>query len=1019
MATFKVRLLGAARAESETGLIYFLPDKRYQLLAYLAYKGEWVSRDELAYLFWSETDNENARHNLRQLIKRLKVLSPPEGLEIERERLRWQVPSDAASFKQALLEKRGAEALQLYEGSFLQGLESDDPDEFNTWLISERESLYTRWRETVLTYVHQVEVDEAAPYLAKLLEYDPLDEEAVQHHMTLLSKLSQLVQAAQVYKTFAKRLEHDLGLEPTSTTEQLFRKIQRGEVEGRKTPAVAVALKPSFAKPSLPMPATALIGRELELSDTAHLLSQPDCRLLTLTGPGGVGKTRLALQVAYDLAQHYPDGVYFVLLEAVSSASAIPLHIAETLRLTLQAKLEPLEQVITYLQNKIVLLLLDNFEHVIEGATLVAGLVEQCPKANIIVTSRERLNLEQEHLLPVAGLPLPETSNTLNDALAADAARLFVERAKRVRPEFVVTEKDLPHLVEICQRLEGVPLALELAAVWMRVMPLSELKEELSKSLDLLESQSRNRTERHRSIRAAFDHSWKLLNEKEQEVLRKLSVFRGGFTREAASLVTGTSVALLAALVDKSLLRVLANGRYERHPLLYVYTREKLDQYPQEEKETRTHHAKYFLTLAERAELLLQGPEQVRWFGRLDEELDNVRDALSYLETKDDMPAALNLANALGYFWNTRGYYAEGIGHLTTLLNKTSGPTLTRAKACLRAGDLLWRQGDHVNAQTLYEQSLTTAKNLGESSLQAKALMGLGIIAELNRGDFEGARSHFQSALELARESGDKVCLADALRQLGALSLERANYQDAVTYYEASGKLYNELGHVQGRAKSLTNLATVLTYLGDLHKAHVLNVEGLELFRSVGDRHGVAIALLNLGMDASEAGKRLEGTHFYQESLQLFRDLGDQRMVSHLLNNLAGNFQRLAEPQKARSLLEESLAIQQQIGDVSLIAHALFILGQVQRDQGELQKAQQTYSACIDLCRKNGDNWTLMRVLGVSGQLYLQEQDYQSAASALEEALALAQQAGDKKTLKKILEAQTRLNHATRALPSL
>jgi predicted ATPase len=984
----QLKALGGLRLEPSP----FTQPKPLVLLSYLALEGS-QHRRHLAELFWSDG---NRMKSLSMTLTRLRQ-GAGEVVEADEKRTWTTLESDAKALLESLDKSHWQQASELYTGAFLEGVVLEDwGSELEEWVYTTREYLAERVQYALLNLAEDAakkqDFAKAGELAERAYKLPGLGGTASTHLKRLYSLLcaGQSMLAPEVRK---EARGYDLTLQLSS---EEARATFKQEMKSSST---------------LPVRGTSFVGRDEELTELATLLSQPNVSLATLLGPAGVGKTRLALQLAHEQQKlgAFKDGVYFVPLDALSDANLIPPSLLNQFGLTQQGKTEPLTQLTDFIADKNILLVLDNFEHLAEGSSLLAMLLSQCPNLKLLVTSREKLRLEEEYMFMLGGLPFATTPT--DDATLSDAVQLFGERAQQVQPRFDV-DQQLTDVIRICKLVEGLPLGLELAASWVRLMPCRDIASEIERSLELLTSVAKNVPERHHSLKATFEQSWKLLTAKEQEVLRKLSVFVGGFRREAAREVAGATIPMLASLIDKSLLRVLPNGRYDRHPLLYQFTREKLSEKPDEHLTTQEHHARYYLTVAEFAETQLQGKEQVTWFRRLDEELDNLREALGYLETKDDVSEALDLATALGYFWNTRGYYTEGYKYLIAALNKTKGSTFTRAKACLRAGELLWKQGDHISAETLYEQSLAIAKHLGERSLQAKVLIGLGKIAELNQGNFEGARSHFQSALELARESGDKVCWADALLQLGTLSLEGANYQYARTCYETSATLYDELGNQQGRAKSLTNLATVLTYLGELHKAHALNVEGLELFRSIGDRHGMGIALLNLGMDACETGRQQEGTNYYQESLQLFRDLGDKRMVSHLLNNLGGNFQKLAEPDQAQSLLEESLAIQQQIGDVSLIAHARFILGQVHRDKGEFQKAYQTYKECIDLCRKNDDNWTLMRVLEVSAKLHLQQHDYRSAKTELGEAHQLAQAAGDKKTLQKILETRATLDSA-------
>ncbi len=984
----QLKALGGLRLESTP----FTQPKPLVLLSYLSLEGG-QQRKHLAELFWQDG---NRMKSLSMTLTRLRQ-GAGEVVAADEKQAKAVLSCDAKELLESLDKSHWQQANDLYTGAFLEGVVLEDwSNELEEWVYTTREYLAERVQYALLNLAEDAAKKQDFKAVANLAERAYKLPGLAGTEVANLKRLYLLLTAGQSMLAPEVRKEAEsYGLTLQLTSEEA-RATFKGESKSSNT---------------LPMRGTSFVGRDEELAELATLLSKPKVSLLTLLGSAGVGKTRLALQLAHE--QHklgtFKDGVYFVALDALSDISLIPSSLLSHLGLTQQGKTEPLNQLIDFITEKNILLVLDNFEHLTDGSSLLSELLSKCPNLKILVTSREKLNLEEEYIFTLGGLSYPQTvteSTTLSDAV-----QLFRERAQQVQSKFDL-EQNLADVIRICSLVEGLPLGLELAASWVRLMTCKEIATEIENSLELLTSASKNVPERHRSLKTAFEQSWKLLTSKEQEVLRKLSVFVGGFRREAASEVTGATIPVLASLVDKSLLRVLVNGRYDRHPLLYQFTREKLLEHPNEHLALKEHHSLYYLTFTKHANTELQGKEQVLWFRYLDEELDNLREALSYLEAKNDLSTALELASALGYFWNIRGYYVEGTDHLTALLAKTDQGTLTHIRASLYAAELLWKQGNHTKAEALYVQSLERAKVLAEKSLQTKALMGLGRINELNRGDFESAYMHYQSALELAKESSDKTRIADALCRLGTLDIERGNYQNARTCLEEAEKLYTILSDQHGRAKSLINLATVLTYLGELKQAHALNMETLKLLRVIGDKHGMGIALLNLGMDCEEGGRQ-KGNIYYQESLQLFRDLGDKRMVSHLLNNLASNFQKLAEPHKAQSLIEESLAIQQYVGDVSLIAHALYILGQVHDDLGESLKAQQTFEECIHLCRKNKDNWTLMRVLKVSAKLHSQQKNHQQAKLELEEAYMLAEQAGDKKTLEKILETQIVLKSAT------
>jgi predicted ATPase len=983
----QLKALGGLRLES-TGLkpIQFTQPKPLLLLSYLSLEGP-QSRRHLAELCWP---GGNSMKSLSMALTRLRQ-GAGDIVNADHKKAWITIPSDVKGLLEALDHSDWEKVGRVYTGAFLESVVLGDwSNELEEWVYTTREYLAERVQYALLNLAEEAAKRQAFERVRNLAEraYKLPGSGSLDPHQ--LKRLYLLLTAGQSLLAPEVRKEVEgYGITLELSTEKARARFQ------------------TETHDSLPLRGTSFVGRDEELTDLATLLSKPGVALISVLGPAGVGKTRLALQLAHEQQKlkTFKGGVHFVPFDALNDATLIASRLINHFDLIQKGDTEPFEQLTQFISHKPILLVLDNFEHLIEGSTLISELLSKCPNLKMLVTSREKLHLEEEYLFNLEGLPYPQTVSP--DAKLSNAVQLFSERAKQIKPPFEI-EPHLSDVLRICQLVDGLPLGIELAASWVRVMSCREIACEIEKGLELLTSTSKNIPKRHRSLRAAFEQSWKLLSSKEQEVLRKLAIFVGGFRRDAASDVAGATIPALASLVDKSLLKVLSNGRYDRHPLLYQFTREKLYESNHELEELQQRYAAYYKTFVAKADSQLQGHEQIMWFGRLDQELENMREVLRFLETKDDLSHALYFATSLGYYWMTRGYYNEGVSHLLNLLHNTAGQTPIRAKALIHAGNLLWKQGHHTQAKILYEQSLAIA-SADDFAWRPEALIGLGRIAELNHGDFGQARSYYQNAFELAQQSDNKVLTADALRLLGAVHIELGNYHQARTFYENSEVLYDELGHLQGRAKALTNLATVLTYLGEHSKAQEVNHQGLEIFRAVGDTHGIGIALLNLGF-VQEADDRQKGNAYYQQSLQIFRDLGDQRMVSHLLNNLAANYQKLCEPHKAQPLLEESLGLQNYIGDVSLIAHALFIFSQVKRDLGHHASAWQTAAECITLCRRHDDKWTLMRILEITAHWHLDEDHYSAAKETLEEAIFIAQKAGDKGILEKALQTQQKLN---------
>lgn len=944
MLRLQVQLLGVPCAKVAAKTIPFTSDKRYQLLAYLAYQGDWVGREELTYLFWPDVQDRTARHRLRQLLKRVRKLDWLHHLESDQQRLRWRVATDVSAFRRSIKEGRLDEALAHYHGPFLQDLHAAGALEFEHWLEHERERLHNRWREALLARAQALAAQEddaqAAQLYGRLLEADPFDEDALQAYMKALVRVGQQNQALRRYQAFAAHLAETLGIVPSTTTDQLAQAIR--DTASRAPPAAqAVGVETLPARVPRPMPPTPFVGRDLELADVAHLLAKSDCRLLTLMGLGGVGKSRLALQAAEELDERYPDGRYFVSLEAIISPETVPNEIAKALGLNLQGQEEPLRQVIRHLGEKHVLLVLDNFEHLTEGAGLVSTLRRNCPKLDILVTSRERLNLEEEWLLPVEGLVFPqEDAAPLEDALSYDAVQLFVQRAARVQPHFSLDQPDVPHLLKLCRLVGGFPLGLELAAVWVRMMLLADLAQELERSLDVLSSTSRNRAERHQSLRATFEHSWKLLSPKEQEVLRKLSVFRGGFRKEVAAVVAGANLAVLAALVDKSLLRSLPNGRYDRHPLLYQYTQEKLAEHPDEQARARDAHGRYFVRFLQQQDEAVRRGEQRRALLSINEEWENIRPAYRWSVTKASPKDLVRCIELMEVCFELRGQHEQAIEFLSyaevAFQVDNDEKRAVSGRILLERAWYDYRLGNYQQAAQASERGIAILRPLRRNLWLARGHNVLGLVAA-ETGDYSRAKSHYQEALALA-DQGEHLS-AYLFGNLANLEHDVGNHAQAEQHYQKALELNRQQGRYTGVVRNLNNLGDLYTTVGKFGDAEALFAEALQLAQAIDFEHIIAYLLANLAVVAFELANYDEAKAYGEKALAMTRKSGEQRLQAGVLADLGQILTALSDHHSAYDYCQEALRLAWSIQAPPLVLHALMIHAKLMASRGEIDRA--------------------------------------------------------------------------------
>jgi predicted ATPase/DNA-binding SARP family transcriptional activator len=882
--------------------------KAIALLAYLAVTSETHHRNTLAALLWPNLDQQRALAALRRALATLKKAGLAPWLETERETIRLNPADniwiDIAQFYRRLENCLVAddqantvclplltEAVNLHRADFMAGFSLRDSPDFDEWQLLQAETLRRDLTSALARLVrcHSSlgNLEAAIHYAGRWLEIDPLYELAHRQLMQLYTWNNQRPAALRQYQACFKILQQELGIEPAAETTTFYEQILNGQI----TPLVGAPHLPPLQLTPLPasqpqlrnFPAfpTPFIGRVRELAEIANRLQRPDCQLLTLTGPGGIGKTRLSVQTAIEHKANFPDGLYFSDLTSVPSPDFLMPALADALQLAVDRQTDVQTQLINYLKNKNLLLVMDNFEHLTPGANALAQIVAQSPHLKILVTSRERLNLQGEWTVEIKGMRYPANHYDSNWE-SYSAIALFLRRAYRVQAGLTLTEADKYYIVRICQLLEGVPLAIELAATWMRVLSCQEIAREIARihaspdSLDFLATPMQDIPKRHQSLRLVFEHSWQLLSAEEKQVFSRLAVFQGGCQREAIEAITGANLTLVSALVDKSLLTRSTPQRYLMHELLRHFAAEKLRQTPGAAQQLGERHCDYYTTFLQQREMLLKGERQIEIMAEIAVEIENIRAAWRWAISQQNIRPIQKSLESLWYFYAMYSRFAEGaqlFGEAISKLNQANHNGQLDAligRVMAHQGWFLLRQGLYDQAKALLQQSIAILRHLNDQDNIATPLHYLGILnSEL--GNLAEAQRLLQKCVAIYRKTNNRWGVAWSLSNLayGLSEKDEKRQEEAKQLLEESVNIYKAIGNKHGIAIALNNLGYIIYRQQDYLAAKTLLEESLALRREIGYPRGIAVALNNLGQVVCALGEYEHGKQYYYEALEI------------------------------------------------------------------------------------------------------------------------------------------------------
>jgi len=792
-------------------------------------------------------------------------------------------------------------------------------------------------------------------------------------HVTALPAQAQL-------KNLGMHMLKDLG-EP----QQIFQ-LDHGDLSQHDFPE----LRSLSAHPhNLPQQSTPFFGREEELDKICELLTDPAKRLISIVGPGGMGKTRLVLQAAADQIERFSNGVFFVPLAPLTTIPALISAIASATRFSFYSREDEKVQLLNFLREKEMLLILDNFEHVMEGTELVGQILAGAPRVKIITTSRELLNLRGEWMVNLSGMPVPESGQQKIETYSL--VQLFVYNAQRVQHSYRLTDEDSAYVARICQLVGGLPLGIELAAAWIRCLSVKEILQEIEKNMDFLATSQRDMPERHRSLRAIFDYSWNLLTEQERDTLMRLSVFQRDFTRAAAEKIAVASLGTLASLVDKSLLRKTEKGRYELLKTIRNYTLERLTEQSKELTRMNSAHCEYYLGSVALMNKSVHGDITVPQEQAIAMDIENIRAAWKWGVDHDKEELVRDAIPNLFIFYRKQGFHKEGIEVVLYAVEKLvrHQDTQMYGRLLREQGALMMHTGNMNAASLVLEKSLRIFRTLKLPLETARTLIDLGDAIRY-AGRIEEARKCYEESMSFCRELNDTFGTATGLDRMAYICESLGEYEKSTQLATQGLSLWQSLKNEYGIAMTLNVLGMTAHGAGDYESAKRHYLESLEVSRRLNNKMGIGRAMNNVANIFALQGDYDQAKKYYEECLVLFKEMGNIRGVAAALGNIGIIEMCHANYDKARAVFEEALSIEKKIGYKSGIAAGLSNLAAVAERTSDLERARELQEESLGMALEIGDAWLIEMGRNEMAVIALKQGDLQKAKVYVGEALEIS-----------------------------